>query len=154
LATPVSPPYNTDCIAFLEGLILPVACRADTLLLWGRERHKQFMIRDARYPFSNIDALVEADLAIEVETPGPWTVVQGWRGNGTGHAFAIVRCSDNHCLILEASKALLGVGWRGIGNIRARGCKIPTDWQSRSPTWERVKSDFSKVRMAQLLVEV
>lgn len=131
-----------------------MACRSDPYLLWGRERHKQFMIRDERERFSNIDAIIEAQLGIEVTEPGPWTVVQGWRKNGTGHAFIVVRFEGEKALILEASSALPGVGWRGIGTISHKGCTIPADWQQRAPTWERVKSDFASIRMAQLLVEI
>lgn len=155
IATPVSPPYNTDCVAFLEGLLVPVACRADPYLLWGRDRHRQFMIRTPDR-FGNITAVCEAQLAEPISEPAPWTLCQGWRRNGTGHAFMVVRpdLTSGKVLILEASKWLSGVGWRGVGTIRVKGCTIPSDWQDRAPTWDRVKEDFKELKMAQLLVEL
>ena len=155
LATPTSPPYNTDCVAFLEGLLVPVACRADPYLLWGRERHHQFMIRTPDR-FGPVTAVCEAQLAEPVEEPGPWTLCQGWRSNGSGHAFVVVRHDvlAGRVLILEASRWIRGVGWRGIGTIRSKGCTIPPNWQDRAPTWERIKDEFKELKMAQLLVEL
>ena len=154
----LSPPKQTNCSCFAEGLIVPVALQVDRALMWTPGNHADFMIYDGSRLYSPVEVLHQTRLAVQYpdSTPLlPWTVVQGWRRNNTGHTFFIVRhCpTTDRALVLEASGALRGVGWRGIGTIDAVGCTIPPEWQKKtSTTWTQLRSEFPRRRLAKLNV--
>lgn len=120
---PMAPPDQTNCCAFVEGLIIPTADRwlgAE----WGLHQHKQMMIMGGDL-FSPIAALITAGLATAIDPEGPpgrWAVVQGWNQKRTrGHTFIVARHDreSDTVLTLEANNAfgLNGVGHRGLGPI-------------------------------------
>lgn len=160
VGVPRSPPNQTNCCAFAEGLIVPTAGRWIPELTWGLARHKQAMIMGMDL-YSPITAYVESGIAVEIARDGPpgdWSLVQGWNATETiGHTFIVARheLATDQVLTLEANSAwgLSGVGHRGVGMLN----KWPNfDFDARlrdSPwTWERLCEKYPRRAACALLV--
>jgi hypothetical protein len=160
VSTPQAPLEETNCVCFLEGVIVPVATRMIPYFNWGITPHRDMMIQNITRPFSPIDALHDTKAGFKVRASHlmPWTVVQGWReGFISGHLFAVVRHDPetDKVLVLEASGTLGGPGWRDIGRLARAGCEVPKAWILQSKTtWEQLKRQFPHRQMATLNVSL
>jgi len=149
---PLGDPPVTNCCAFIEGLILPVAGEHVVGLRWTWHRHRQMMVRTSDL-YGPVTALVETELADPVpctEVPPAWSVVQGWRCMDplAGHTFVVARSSADRVLVLEANRAhgLDGVGWRSVGMLGS-GLATPDEaWVRLRPgivTWGGLRETYS-----------
>lgn len=69
-------PGLTNCSLTAEAIL------ADVYGIKIMQRHADLMIMDRARPWSNIEAMVELGIAIEVDdapTPGRWHICQGWQ---------------------------------------------------------------------------
>lgn len=146
-------PRATNCVCFLEALLV----RAFGLDEWGVDMHRAFMVQGSD-KFGPVHAAIESGMAdpiLDQEWPGDWRLVQGWRPDGGGHAFVVVRTEgDGRLLILEANRAygLDGVGYRDVGDRWGLGEALlpasPSTW-----TWDRLRSTYPVMRACALRVD-
>jgi hypothetical protein len=160
---------KTNCCTFIEALLVKAwDDAAPDLLKWGPERHGQMMIWGDDL-FSPITAVVEAGMAVPIDTPEtevpPWTLVQGWKdlpGKKGGHTFLVVAQRGEAVLTLEANShyQLDGVGFRGLGHAEAFDFEPPSNWwrdealwqDAKMWTWPRIRAAYPDLRMARLKV--
>lgn len=160
-SVPQAPPFQNNCCTFVEGLIAK-AYENVTGKSWSSKDHSQMMIQDASDFFSPITCLVDKKIAVPIDennTPGPWTVIQGWRKRWSGgHTFIIL---DHHkptdrVLTLESNKAyeLNGVGFRMLGNYGQVGNPGPEWWANTNlRTWQKIKITYPIRKHCALNVE-
>jgi len=156
---PAAPPRQTNCCAFVEGLVVGAAARAGEVP-WSLAAHNRAMITDAAHRYSSVEVLVDVGLAERCSpmdsAPPAWSVCQGWRANGHGHTFLIADVHEGtRVLILEANCAygLNGVGWRGHG--MAQASSPPALWyrDSRAWDWDRVRATYPGLKVAALRID-
>lgn len=159
LRLPPPPPRQTNCCAFVEGLIVGAARASIPDLEWGRAAHRRAMVWHAGDRFGPVEALVDAGLAVRRAEctdapPPPWSVCQGWRGN-RGHTFIVAATDGDKVLILEANSArgLNGVGWRAAGGLTSG--RAPDGWQTVRDvwTWRRVMDAYPELAIAALCID-
>jgi hypothetical protein len=146
-------PRATNCCAFLAALLVN-AFRPD----YDLDHHTAWMIAGADV-FGPISSAIELGLARPLapeEWPGSWRLCQGWRADGGGHTFVVVRTEeDGRVLVLEANRAFLlnGVGYRDVGPRWGLGeAMLPA--ASATWTWARLQSYYPALRACALGVEV
>lgn len=129
-----------DCCSFVEALLVRGWLDgAVPGFSWNLFRHRRAMIADPAEPFSSVEVLEDAGIAVSVdpdELPPPWTAVQVWRtvrlqdpvtkqpvAVDLGHTLLVV---DTHretgrLLTLECNHAfgLNGPGMRCLGGVDA-----------------------------------
>lgn len=148
------PPTQTDCVAYVAGVVLGACHRAEILVDWPLARHEQAMIarpeqHDAlararaggshtgdRHLFGPCDALVAAGLADLVTTrvPPSWSVVQGWSsGWRHGHAVLIGEVNGRTIEVHEASKK--------EGRVLTRTARWPLAWTHQRVVALRVDAE-------------
>lgn len=153
-------PLVTNCCCFAEALLVHTFKPE-----WSYRLHQAFMIMTPD-PFGPVHAAMESGMGRPLypeDYPGAWRLVQGWRGNGRGHTFIVVRTETSDAgagaggaenrpvLILESNQAykIRGVGFRDVGNLRdviAGGLPTtPPSW-----TWDRLRKTFPKMRACAL----
>ena len=145
---PMAPPNQTNCSAFVEGLVVGAA-----KVPWSLDAHRRAMIYDLAMRFGPVEALVDASLADQGDprgVPEAWSVCQGWRGP-RGHTFIIAAVHEEAVAILEANRGwgLNGVGYRGHGAV------LPEFWwrEPRRWTWARVKDTYPELAVGALRLE-
>jgi len=154
---PRSPPAQTNCCAFVEGVAVGAAVRSGIGVPWGLAAHQRAMLQDPDHRQSPVEVLVDAGIADrwpDDRVPPPWSVCQGWRGH-RGHTFLIADVQVDRVLILEANRGygLDGVGWRGHG--MATNIEPPAMWHRdpRAWTWGRVRETYPELAVASLQVD-
>ena len=153
---PQSPPRQTNCCAFVEGLAVGAAVRSGADPGWSLARHKRAMIYDPADRAGPVEVLTAAGLAdpVAVDRPPPvWSICQGWRGP-RGHTFAIGDVEGDAVAIIEANRGygLDGVGWRGHGV--ATDVAPPMLWHRdpRAWTWAGVLAVYPEIYACALRV--
>jgi len=156
-----SPPRKNNCCTFVEALVIKAWLDNVAGFQWDADGHAQMMILGDDL-FSPVTVLVERGLAIplnENAPPAPWSVVQGWSANNSGHSFIIVAYhgDSDRILTLESNSAygLDGVGFRRLGGLREfqRG-KAPSRWweNPRTPTWRDICRWYPQRRLCALKI--
>ena len=137
-------PRATNCCHFAECLLAHAFPHA----IWTHTRHLAMMIRDG----DRFGPITAADV-LEIGTPttkiaGDWRLVQGWKKNGYGHTFIIVRTDDDgSMLIVEGNQAhgVSGVGFRDVADLDALDEQWDFDRLPTSGMWneKRLASYYS-----------
>ena len=156
---PRSPPEQTNCCAFVEGLIIGAAMECVADLEWGMAAHRRAMIWTPADRFGPVGVLVDAGLAVPHTVrrdtpPPPMSVCLGWRGT-RGHTFIIADTDGGRVLILEANKGrgLNGVGWRAGGRLTSS--TQPDGWQTVKDVWDwrRVMKAYPELAVAAVRID-
>lgn len=156
-----TPPRTTNCVTFVEALLVYAWQQERPGFTWNEHRHGQMMIFSLTDRFSPVTAVVEHGMGVAADEralPAPWSIAQGWRKNGGGHCFLVVDAdpATDRVLILEANQAhrLNGVGFRKLGTLEANPNGPGATWMDRkeAPTWTKVRADYPELRVARLAV--
>lgn len=147
-AHPIAPwcqppgPQQTDCVAYVVGVVLGACHLAGVEVPWPIERHRQALVSTElqahalaearagksesghRHLFGLPDALEAAGLAYPLEhqhTPPSWSVVQAWSsGWRSGHAMLLGQVGGRTVDLHEAS--------RKAGRVITRPARWPLPW--------------------------
>lgn len=156
-----TPPWTTNCVTFVEALLVYAWQQASPGFTWNEHRHGQMMIFSLTDRYSPVTAVIEMGMGVAVDDrvlPAAWTIVQGWRKDGGGHCFLVVDADavTDRVLVLEANHAfgLNGVGFRNLGPIEVNPNGPGPRWMERreAPTWTQVRAYYPEMRAARLAV--
>jgi len=156
-----SPPHKNNCCTFVEALVIKAWLDNVPDFRWDAHGHAEMMILGSDL-FSPVNVLIERGIALSLSPdapPHPWSVVQGWSANNSGHSFIIVahHGESDRILTLESNSAygLDGVGFRKLGGLREfQPGQAPSRWweNPRTPTWKDIRRWYPKRRLCALKI--
>lgn len=177
---PLAPPNQTNCCAFVEGLIIPAAQESGHKFEWGPNEHKRAVLSGG-LPLGSMESVqvyIDAGLAepweFETSEHFGWIVCQKWDSlNTQGHTFLIAALwarpghmrsvegpGDPYVLVLEASSGGGGgVRWRHVGKLSEKLATVYDVYRSLNwdemplLPWSDLKRICPRLQCARLLVD-